>query len=338
MRYGVWNDFAEAITDSLEGLMVFCLPGRFRSATFSVLCGFVKPLPSLNRKTRAVICGLTSKVVVSLYSSIHRSITVLSFLVMLTGYASSQTQTSAKPRRDPAAISILQNELNALGGAEAWKNVHGIKVHGSRRTSKEAPEESFTWEDHWDKRYKFYRDTFPGGKRKRFLQDADRQPQPVTDSSSTSTTVKKPLSPPEMDPVDVLLLHVPAAAIFHVLNHAEYSVTVVDSPTKDVQSKKECARIRKQVAPSSQPVDVVLCSVLDSHLPVVAQIELRNLMNPGHPLYEEIRYSGFAPINGVLLPTKTEFKRPTGQIHSLVFHDLVVNPTPEPTAFGGGAQ
>ena len=255
------------------------------------------------------------------------------------GQTSSSSSAPLKRVRSQAALSILHAQLNALGGDDVWSPVHGVKLEGTNTLG--ATTTSFTWEDHWQHKYKFYRDTFPDGSRHRFLQDPDRQTTTTTSAGSQSTGKKK-LVPPQMDLVDVLLLHMPGAAIDFVLKDTSYQITRVPVLLRDRKpalDKAECVRIQKPLGEGHQSsVDVTLCSSTEDHLPLMAKIQLDNLMDVQHPVFEYISYSGFSKLNGLSVPTTTVLRKPSGQTHSLTFKTVVINPPMNQSDFSGEKQ
>lgn len=258
----------------------------------------------------------------------------------LSASFSLAAQTIATAPRQPAAVELLTQQLRSLGGADAWQHVKGAKVSGIEKSTHEQGDIPFTWEDHWEQHYKMYRDSSHGGKRRRLLQDADNPTNHPEDSANSSSTTKLP-TPPQFDPGTALLSHLPGAALEHILKGREYEISL-SMPHTELSSSVaglECVHILKiPKAATYAPVNIFVCSSPQDHRPAVAIIELRDLIDPSHKLYEAIWYKSFRENDGgLIVPVEVEIRKPHGRTDTYLFNGMSLNPELD-KAFVGGQQ
>jgi len=238
------------------------------------------------------------------------------------------TSSLAGPDRSPEAIELLRSAIRTLGGEQFWSQVHAALVTGT--ISEDAKEDgaAIAWTDEWSSDARMKREISASKDFHAVRYAQDHMSTTSTSSESPTAGPKPTFRKPRFDKATTLLMHLPAAALYAVVDDASYSVSEVAGSS---EFGSACARVRKETRAST--VDATICFSSTTKLPTHATIALRNALIPNRTLTESVEYTDFYRVDSVLLPHTVTVIDPGKNKKYLTFGTAVWNPSLPTDAF-----
>jgi hypothetical protein len=305
------------------------------SNAIASLLDFVALMPlASSRPVQLLKGGLLAAFTISLLSFIDTSSLIAQTSSSLPPGQSSNTTV----QRDPAALSVLQKAITALGGTTNWSAVRGATVTGNYIRDRDPGSTSFSWSDDWSNGARLKRDNngSNGGHHSIYLQDAST---PSTNSvpAEAGSTQKAPPRP-RFDSVTAMVVHLPGAALNLAVDTPSYSITTI-LPPRSGPSNLACVRILTPTSVNGyDPMDLSICFSPDSSLPVSAYISLRNLFHSHSRLIEVVQYTDFQKAGTLTVPFHVSVISPARITNAVTIGSVSWNPAFSATTFSGGTK
>jgi hypothetical protein len=214
---------------------------------------------------------------------------------------SAQQSGAQRAGGDPRAISIVESSLTALSGTSSWDAIRAVHLTGTITThgSAGAKTASFDWKDMWIKRAIWYRHTNVTGNS---TQVVVQNPLIGKMLKREDNSVRSAGEGMTLPPVEL-----PGALFSVVLNDPRCSLNSVASRDDETMDTVhiDCA------APGTtgNGVSQMWTFYRSTHMPSSVNTSLLDLQNAGRRVSEEVHFTHFRTVNGVVIPDSCELIR-----------------------------
>jgi len=227
-----------------------------------------------------------------------------------------------KSTTDQAAIAAMQTALTNLGGAKSWQNIRSAKAHAT--TSPDGTKTTvIAFMDDWSTKMTRFRRRYSG---------SSAIPKDHNGSSATVMHTKNgDKAIPEYDQARVLLGYLPGAAIEVMLRRPEYVFKT--ATMRHCNANEQCVDVyRKPLSgPTVKEQEWTISTV--NGLPIAARYAMTNMANASQFIWEEIDYSSFQSIQGIMVPNQAQVGLPNGLKRTFTYSSFTFNRPFDPTAF-----
>jgi hypothetical protein len=236
---------------------------------------------------------------------------------------------TAEIRRDPKAILMLRQSLDALGGAGQWGQINCATIDGTVATSKDHDPSPIRIEYRWKDLSLQSRHEFTSGHSKvvRYA-DPNKGASISTGGKLEDLTGKARIA----DLPDKL----PSAAFTIALGKAEYSITMLMPTQLEPRVGVKLLHYEKGHPVPSSEQDWYFSDT--TSLPDHAVTYLRDMLHNGRLLRSRLRFVSYMDDGPVKVPSTLEETSFFGNVKGIVFQSVILNASQSQSDFSPSAE